>query len=541
MVEVSTSGQRGYIRDVRERVIENVFSVQAFEVKQDHLGDRTAVLRAKEQLASRAEKRKGFALPQKEVQAEEDVHQYLQSRLGIRKALAKFRRRFKAPSKNEGNVLTYGWIFFVNLLLRNILLNVAQKFTQDFQAVGAVTQMLIHAANIILIISFHPYQSVVIVKTEAIMLTILFLILWCIVTQDLLWNHSERELYADVTGMVLSMVDILAVTLVSLVPLAPLYNLYKFTKKAAILITGPDVILNEIYLDAHMRKVASEKNDKKTTAATDAEEKEAQLTRISEILPSLSTAMRRLNIAGYGKHVNEAEQRRHITKLERTIAKVKHGRLLARQLADAALDAQKVQKKAEEAVKRALELTAESASAEEIEAAKNAAEALQAVAFAAENKLEDARTKRMTMMIQRKEMQDEEEEEYEEEHEEVENLEADEDVNQGAEEAEEEQERLEDKEADEEEAEPEEEYSNRDPGFRRSSESSQRPSSYTERWSHDEALEWLSTTLDSVLQTEVDNRSDIMRSAWDENEHHLDPEMHESLKTEVFQKLHIQL
>jgi len=71
--------------------------------------------------------------------------------------------------------------------------------------------------------------------------------------------------------------------------------------------------------------------------------------------------------------------------------------------------------------------------------------------------------------------------------------------------------------------------------------SSLRAPSSTDRWSQDEALKWLSTTLDKALQAEVHNRSDIMRCSWDENKHHLDPEIHEPLKTLIFQKLNIQL
>ena len=55
----------------------------------------------------------------------------------------------------DGNLITYGWIFLVNTLLRNLLSNAAIKLTSNnLVVIGAGLQMLIFALNVTMLICF---------------------------------------------------------------------------------------------------------------------------------------------------------------------------------------------------------------------------------------------------------------------------------------------------------------------------------------------------------------------------------------------------
>lgn len=58
----------------------------------------------------------------------------------------------------DGNLITYGWIFLVNTLLRNLLSNAAIKMTsQNLVVIGAGLQMLIFALNVVMLVcSLEP-------------------------------------------------------------------------------------------------------------------------------------------------------------------------------------------------------------------------------------------------------------------------------------------------------------------------------------------------------------------------------------------------
>ena len=60
----------------------------------------------------------------------------------------------------DGSLITYGWIFLVNTLLRNLLSNAAIKLTSNnLVVIGAGLQMLIFALNVTMLICFLAMQQ----------------------------------------------------------------------------------------------------------------------------------------------------------------------------------------------------------------------------------------------------------------------------------------------------------------------------------------------------------------------------------------------
>lgn len=63
------------------------------------------------------------------------------------------KKRGWASWEADGNLITYGWIFLVNTLLRNLLSNAAIKLTSNnLVVIGAGLQMLIFALNVTMLI-----------------------------------------------------------------------------------------------------------------------------------------------------------------------------------------------------------------------------------------------------------------------------------------------------------------------------------------------------------------------------------------------------
>lgn len=91
-------------------------------------------------------------------------------------------------------------------------------------------------------------------------MTILFMILWCAVMKELLEEHQDRHLYEEMIVQVNTIITVFAFTLMFFVPFVPIYFLWQVVKKAGQLVTGPDAVLNEIYMTAHMKKVNRRKD-----------------------------------------------------------------------------------------------------------------------------------------------------------------------------------------------------------------------------------------------------------------------------------------
>ncbi|CAJ1371183.1 unnamed protein product [Effrenium voratum] len=396
MVEVSTFGQRGYTKEVRTRVMENVCAVRAFDVCASKLEEREAKMRALHVLKSR-EARLGEEKPAEG--CAELGQDGLQQRLAITKAKKKFLAKNTWPSKADGNLITYGWIFLVNTLLRNLLSNAAIKMTSNnLVVIGAGLQMIIFALNVTMLVCLSPYKSTFVVKSESILMTVLFMVLWCAVMKELLEQHQDRHLYEDMIQKVNTAITTLAFTLMFTVPLVPLYFAYQVMKKAGQLVTGPDAILNEIYFTAHLKKLKRRK-DAETAALNkladndnDTDEKREMLASVGMIMPHLEATLKRFEESGYGKHVLPEVQRKYMMRLGKLTMKINQERVLA-------IEAERSRQDAEKANSAFASLSEQpGASAEDIEEARLAAQAAEVSAMQAENRLTLMRKTRQTEM-----------------------------------------------------------------------------------------------------------------------------------------------
>ncbi|CAE7833173.1 unnamed protein product, partial [Symbiodinium sp. KB8] len=117
--------------------------------------------------------------------------------------------------------------------------------------------------------------------------------------------------------------------------------------KAAQLITGPDAILNEIYMTAHMRKVTRRKEaemaalNKLADKEVDTDEKREMLASVGLIMPHLDSTLQRFEEAGLGKYVLPDVQKRYMLRLGKLTAKINRERVLKRELEEAGLEGPK--------------------------------------------------------------------------------------------------------------------------------------------------------------------------------------------------------
>jgi len=403
MVEVSTFGQRGYTAEVRTRVMENICAVRAFDVSFAKLHEREAKLRARDMLKGRNDREKHYVSKEEEKKKEDKSGELgqdgLQQRLAITKAKKRFLKKNVWPSKADGNIITYGWIFLVNTLLRNLLSNAAIKLTSNnLVVIGAGLQMLIFALNVTMLICLSPYKSRFVVKTESLLMTILFMILWCAVMKELLENHQDRALYEDIIVQVNFVITAFAFTLMFFVPFVPLYFAFQVMKKAGQLVTGPDAILNEIYMTAHMKKMRRRKDaemaalNKLADNEVETDEKREMLASVGLIMPQLEATLRRFEEAGLGKYVLPEVQKKYMLRLGKLTTKINQERVLA-------LEAERSREDAQQAAEKLAALQRQSASAEELEIARMQAEAAEVSAVKAETRLTMSRKTRQTQLL----------------------------------------------------------------------------------------------------------------------------------------------
>eukprot|EP00434_Breviolum_minutum_P010464 symbB.v1.2.009229.t1/scaffold583.1/size184467/1 len=415
MVEVSTFGQRGYTAEVRTRVMENICAVRAFDVSSAKLHEREAKLRARDMLKGRNDREKHYVSKEEEedpsramfgqkmplpVFVKRELHNQGKCtpcvynakggcRYGDECRLCHFctaeqdsyeRKKNVWPSKADGNIITYGWIFLVNTLLRNLLSNAAIKLTSNnLVVIGAGLQMLIFALN------------------ESLLMTILFMILWCAVMKELLENHQDRALYEDIIVQVNFVITAFAFTLMFFVPFVPLYFAFQVMKKAGQLVTGPDAILNEIYMTAHMKKMRRRKDsfedaemaalNKLADNEVETDEKREMLASVGLIMPQLEATLRRFEEAGLGKYVLPEVQKKYMLRLGKLTTKINQERVLA-------LEAERSREDAQQAAEKLAALQRQSASAEELEIAR-----MQAEAAEAETRLTMSRKTRQTQLL----------------------------------------------------------------------------------------------------------------------------------------------
>ena len=71
---------------------------------------------------------------------------------------------------------------------------------------------------------------------------------------------QDRHLYEDMVETVNTIITAFAFTLMFFVPFVPMYFVYQVIKKAGQLVTGPDAVLNEIYMTAHQKKMKRRKD-----------------------------------------------------------------------------------------------------------------------------------------------------------------------------------------------------------------------------------------------------------------------------------------
>ncbi|CAE7339397.1 unnamed protein product [Symbiodinium natans] len=220
--------------------------------------------------------------------------------------------------------------------------------------------------------------------------------------------QADAYLYTTMIERVNTVITGLAFTLMFTVPMVPAYQVYRVMKKAAQLITGPDAILNEIYMTAHMRKVKRRKEaemaalNKLADKDVDTDEKREMLASVGLIMPHLETTLQRFEEAGLGKYVLPDVQKRYMLRLGKLTAKINRERVLKRELEEAGLEAQRYREEAERAAAAHAVLFQQDASEEEIEEARRAAEAAEVSAMQAENRLTHVRSTRLTRMTEYK-------------------------------------------------------------------------------------------------------------------------------------------
>jgi len=257
MVEVSVFGQRGYVKETRTRVMTNLAAVQTFDAQLSRFDMRIQLLQASDMLGPRSRRvqeaaaKLGVTLDTHCVRndtdrAGQEEDDSAKARMDILTGKDHFlKSKHPWPAKPDGNVLTYGWIIIVNMFWRQVLSLITIKLSEgNLVVIGAAALMLLHAGNITLLLIFKPYKSRKVSDTETIMLSCLFLILWCITLQDLLSNHVNVHLFKDTLSRVNTAIDVLSVFIFLLVGLLPLIQIHEILTRAIASFRSSDTLLN---------------------------------------------------------------------------------------------------------------------------------------------------------------------------------------------------------------------------------------------------------------------------------------------------------
>merc|ERR1712083_957989 len=91
----------------------------------------------------------------------------------------------------------------------------------------------------------------------------------------------------------------------------------------ALLFTGPDSVLNDIYWTQHMKKQKEGKQAELSAIKNLVDPSERDLaTKLANSLPTLDEALSRLQCAGEAGHVDAVEQQRLITRLGKVVKRM---------------------------------------------------------------------------------------------------------------------------------------------------------------------------------------------------------------------------
>jgi hypothetical protein len=261
MTQMSVFGQRGYMYAPRGRVMSNLAAVQCYDADLARFDLRMRLTKAAEHLGPRsrwvqeAAQARGIVLDTHVCSNDneaggEDEADTAKSRMEILKGADRWHHsRYKRPTHTDGNVMTYGWIVIVNMFWRQMLSLIVIKLSEGgLVVVGAAALMVLHAGNVTVLLIFKPYKSKKVSNCETIMLSALFLVLWCAVLKDLLSNHVNVHLFQDMVNRVNMGIDCLAVGIFLLVGGLPAALLYDMMKTAMAAFRSTDTLLNDIYM-----------------------------------------------------------------------------------------------------------------------------------------------------------------------------------------------------------------------------------------------------------------------------------------------------
>jgi len=293
ITEVSAQGQKGFSAEVRQRVLSNICAVASYETKQDALADRAQLFRAANELGHRSRwiqaahaKHGGKVVAGQKLFAARfgtgyDDHRMADGsaipeevqRLRIIKGRKRFMKRQGALNEGEGSVLTYGWIFFINLYWRQLLTLVTIKLSKTtLVVIGAGFQILIFACNVALLFIYKPYKARKISVVETGLLCAIAGMLWLAVLQELLSNHVNAHLYTKHIERFNTTIEFLAIGLVLILFVVPAWQVWQVLVKASTGDGDPDEKLNALYFENSLAKEHASKSE----AITKQEERELE-------------------------------------------------------------------------------------------------------------------------------------------------------------------------------------------------------------------------------------------------------------------------
>eukprot|EP00403_Amphidinium_massartii_P007311 CAMPEP_0178383968 /NCGR_PEP_ID=MMETSP0689_2-20121128/7274_1 /TAXON_ID=160604 /ORGANISM="Amphidinium massartii, Strain CS-259" /LENGTH=1515 /DNA_ID=CAMNT_0020004203 /DNA_START=1 /DNA_END=4546 /DNA_ORIENTATION=- len=285
ITEVSAQGQKGFSWEVRQRVLSNLVAVISYETKQDAMADRAQLFRAANELGHRSrwvqeaqgkrgvEVKAGQKLKGARYGTGYDEHKQADGteipeevqRMAIIKGRKVFLKRQVVDTEGEGSVLTYGWIFFINLYWRQLLTLVTIKLSKTtLVVIGAGFQILIFASNVALLFIYKPYKANKISVVETGLLCALSAMLWLAVLQELLSNHVNAHLYQKHIERFNTVIEMLAVGLVLVLVFVPAWQVWQMAVKAFTGQGDPDEKLNQLYFENSLAKEHSSKGEQIT-------------------------------------------------------------------------------------------------------------------------------------------------------------------------------------------------------------------------------------------------------------------------------------
>jgi len=327
MVEMSVFGQKGYVRATRRRVMTNLAAVQTFDADLKAFELRMRLLEATDVLGGRsrwvqdAAKKYGIDLASHCIRndvdkAGEDEEDTAKARMLILKGKDHWEHsKHMWPAHAEGNVLTYGWIVIINMFWRQVFSLITIKLSEGgLVVIGAACLMLIHSGNITCLLIFKPYKSRKVSDTETIMLSCLFLVLWCITLQDLLSNHVNVHLFLDTLNKVNNAIDCLAICIFALVIFLPFRQVHEIVSRTISSFRSADTLLNDIYFMTVNRQIRMAEQEKKDLMKEQNEDEMAEAglmlpEKLAKKMMTVQKALERINTSEFCEPTDEQRKR----------------------------------------------------------------------------------------------------------------------------------------------------------------------------------------------------------------------------------------